>query len=288
MQSEDHPYCCGGERRFRCYEVDTLSADRTQYIRGTGYCTRHAQLAKRFEACSGGLRFNDYREVPVAPTDELFVERGAGLERVLRKGLTAQSTIAVVGSSGNLVGRRLGAAIDAHSIIVRMNNAPTRGYEGDVGSRTDWRLSAECESMSRAWRDGNMQPDELLVFHKRGPWCWEAGAPPHVNVTLSTAFLRYGYSDVANAKGQNGASTGMLAVAMALSLAMSVGAPPISVYGFGACPRCSKYYDCRRISTGEALAVDNAGAHAFGEEALVRKSWGNMQGVLRLVEDACR
>uniref|UniRef100_A0A8C9VQR5 CMP-N-acetylneuraminate-beta-galactosamide-alpha-2,3-sialyltransferase 2 n=3 Tax=Scleropages formosus TaxID=113540 RepID=A0A8C9VQR5_SCLFO len=43
---------------------------------------------------------------------------------------------AVVGNSGNLQGSGYGRAIDGHGFIMRMNLAPTVGYEEDVGSRT--------------------------------------------------------------------------------------------------------------------------------------------------------
>ena len=38
-------------------------------------------------------------------------------------------------------GSNLGAEIDANEIVVRFNNAPTRGYEADVGKKTSFRLT---------------------------------------------------------------------------------------------------------------------------------------------------
>ncbi|XP_051513410.1 CMP-N-acetylneuraminate-beta-galactosamide-alpha-2,3-sialyltransferase 2-like isoform X2 [Myxocyprinus asiaticus] len=43
---------------------------------------------------------------------------------------------AVVGNSGNLRGAGYGPMIDGHDFIMRMNLAPTVGYEEDAGSRT--------------------------------------------------------------------------------------------------------------------------------------------------------
>ncbi|XP_043120282.1 CMP-N-acetylneuraminate-beta-galactosamide-alpha-2,3-sialyltransferase 2 [Puntigrus tetrazona] len=43
---------------------------------------------------------------------------------------------AVVGNSGNLRGAGYGPVIDGHNFIMRMNLAPTVGYEEDAGSRT--------------------------------------------------------------------------------------------------------------------------------------------------------
>ncbi|KAL6100148.1 st3gal1 [Pungitius sinensis] len=45
-------------------------------------------------------------------------------------------TCAVVGNSGNLKGAQYGALIDSFEFVVRMNQAPTAGFEGDVGSKT--------------------------------------------------------------------------------------------------------------------------------------------------------
>uniref|UniRef100_A0A8C2DG98 alpha-N-acetylneuraminyl-2,3-beta-galactosyl-1,3-N-acetylgalactosaminide6-alpha-sialyltransferase n=1 Tax=Cyprinus carpio TaxID=7962 RepID=A0A8C2DG98_CYPCA len=46
----------------------------------------------------------------------------------------------IVSSSGQMLGREAGAEIDQSSCIWRMNSAPTRGFERDVGHRTDLRV----------------------------------------------------------------------------------------------------------------------------------------------------
>ncbi len=45
-------------------------------------------------------------------------------------------TCAIVGNSGNLRGSRYGSAIDAHDVVLRMNDAVVKGYEADVGAKT--------------------------------------------------------------------------------------------------------------------------------------------------------
>ena len=47
---------------------------------------------------------------------------------------------AVVGSSHRLLQEHRGMDIDGHDVIIRMNDAPTRGFERHVGSRTEVRL----------------------------------------------------------------------------------------------------------------------------------------------------
>ncbi|NXA51427.1 SIA7D sialyltransferase, partial [Nothocercus julius] len=47
---------------------------------------------------------------------------------------------ALVSSSGQMLGARLGKAIDSEECVLRMNHAPTRGYEEDVGTRCTLRV----------------------------------------------------------------------------------------------------------------------------------------------------
>ncbi|KAJ7408533.1 Alpha-N-acetylgalactosaminide alpha-2,6-sialyltransferase 3 [Pitangus sulphuratus] len=47
---------------------------------------------------------------------------------------------AVVSNSGQMAGQKVGTEIDKSSCIWRMNNAPTKGYEEDVGKRTTVRV----------------------------------------------------------------------------------------------------------------------------------------------------
>ncbi|XP_058461010.1 beta-galactoside alpha-2,6-sialyltransferase 2 [Malaya genurostris] len=61
--------------------------------------------------------------IPVGP---LFSQRNA--------------SCAVIASAGSLKGSKLGTFIDQHDIVMRFNNAPTRKYEMDVGSKTTVRV----------------------------------------------------------------------------------------------------------------------------------------------------
>ena len=61
--------------------------------------------------------------------DEYFVEKP------LLEGKTFESC-GVVSSSGSLVNAQLGKVIDANEFVIRFNNAPTSGYERDVGTKT--------------------------------------------------------------------------------------------------------------------------------------------------------
>ncbi|XP_053939887.1 alpha-N-acetyl-neuraminyl-2,3-beta-galactosyl-1,3-N-acetyl-galactosaminide alpha-2,6-sialyltransferase [Cuculus canorus] len=76
---------------------------------------------------------------PTAPTVLSFqgysrVPDGKPLERALCR------RCAIVSSSGQMLGSRLGEAIDGHECVLRMNHAPTAGYEEDVGTRSTVRV----------------------------------------------------------------------------------------------------------------------------------------------------
>ncbi|XP_056628349.1 alpha-N-acetylgalactosaminide alpha-2,6-sialyltransferase 5b isoform X2 [Triplophysa dalaica] len=59
---------------------------------------------------------------------------------------------ALVTSSGHMTGSNRGAEIDNTECVIRMNDAPTRGYEHDVGRRTSLRVVAHS-SMQRVLRN---------------------------------------------------------------------------------------------------------------------------------------
>lgn len=50
------------------------------------------------------------------------------------------SQCALVSSSGQMLGAGVGEEIDKTECVIRMNNAPTLGYEKDVGNRTSVRV----------------------------------------------------------------------------------------------------------------------------------------------------
>ncbi|NXM62036.1 SIA7E sialyltransferase, partial [Illadopsis cleaveri] len=61
---------------------------------------------------------------------------------------------ALVTSSGHLLGSRQGDRIDQSECVIRMNDAPTRGYGKDVGNKTSLRVIAHS-SIQRILRNRN-------------------------------------------------------------------------------------------------------------------------------------
>ncbi|XP_076850168.1 CMP-N-acetylneuraminate-beta-galactosamide-alpha-2,3-sialyltransferase 4 isoform X2 [Brachyhypopomus gauderio] len=71
-------------------------------------------------------------------------------------------TCVVIGNGFALKNSSLGIAIDRHDIVIRMNDAPVRGYEQDVGSKTTMRLFYPESASSNP--DLQNDPDTLLVL----------------------------------------------------------------------------------------------------------------------------
>ncbi|KAK3280933.1 glycosyltransferase 29 protein [Cymbomonas tetramitiformis] len=76
---------------------------------------------------------------------------------------------AVVGNSGHLLGSRQGELIDAHDAVIRINYAPTEGFEHDVGSKTTMDLvnkenAGELAKGRHTWRNSI-----LILFESDNP-----------------------------------------------------------------------------------------------------------------------
>lgn len=67
---------------------------------------------------------------------ELFRVVPPGADPRLQRKAAGCRRCAVVGNSGNLRESWYGPHIDSHDLVLRMNKAPTAGFEADVGSKT--------------------------------------------------------------------------------------------------------------------------------------------------------
>lgn len=74
---------------------------------------------------------------------------------------------ALISSSGELRDSGLGSAIDAHKLIIRVNTAPTEGFESWVGSRTDARFVSSPEACSRVLSK-RMVPGAIFLRPRSG------------------------------------------------------------------------------------------------------------------------
>jgi hypothetical protein len=217
-----------------------------------------------------------------------------GLRTLLRR-VRPTTTIAVVGSSGNLLGHAHGAAIDSHELIMRINNAPVAGYELDVGSDTHMRLSY-CPELNQLLAAHLAGPNETILVRNgcSGPEDYAALAQWEANgqvVRMHSEWRDWLLTLVGPGPTDTGAtpleaSSGFVGVALAIAITQHVGAPPPSVYGFGACEACGKYFACDSPRARTEALGQNA-HHPFGrEQDLLRSSW-HVQGLIRFVEAWC-
>ncbi|NXY92599.1 SIA7F sialyltransferase, partial [Alcedo cyanopectus] len=73
----------------------------------------------------------------------------------------------IVTSSSHLLGTRLGTAIDGAECTIRMNDAPTTGYEVDVGNKTTFRVVAHSSLyrvLKRPQEFVNKTPETIFIF----------------------------------------------------------------------------------------------------------------------------
>lgn len=78
--------------------------------------------------------------------------------KFIKPDLILHESVAIVGSSNNVLNRYNGGVIDRFKEVVRFNRAPVKGYEQDVGSRTTLRVVNPhvftCEKFTR-WKTDN-------------------------------------------------------------------------------------------------------------------------------------
>ena len=214
---------------------------------------------------------------------------------------TPVESVAVVGSSGNLRFRGYGALIDSHDVVIRVNGAITRGHELDCGATQAPVVVGFDEGLIDAVQRGTLCRDcgALVIVSASGAHgeFKQARAAHTVKaVGAQAALLTSDWMSRAHASlGNQGRwpSTGFLALTSALVLKRHLGIPRLSVFGYGSCRPCVKYFDCDGSMKAEkgngpmhAERDGKDGSHAFATEARVRALWAS-RGEIELHEDDC-
>ena len=163
---------------------------------------------------------------------------------------------------------------------MRFNEAITKGYEADVGRdfdsgrttgliRTSWELG-----FKEVTEKGLLMPEELVIQNVKNLQADPAfDTKGHPAVRVAASWVRQLKHDLLNDAGSQ-PSTGFVGLAMAVAVARDIGGS-VSVYGFGACRPCGKYFDCdgsNSSHTGmgaEAAGVDSF--HPFAAERRMRQ-----------------
>ena len=183
---------------------------------------------------------------------------------------------AVVGASRNLIGSNYRELIDAHDVVIRMNRAPTVGFESEVGVKTThhvmWpKMIGEAEFDREAFL--LMTPitagteevfdriRDLVADHLR----WEPGRVRLIH----PEFVKYLDDNWLQGEGEY-PSTGFIALMLAVHVCDEV-----DVFGFGATAsgRWDHYYD--------AGPGQDAWFHPAGLEARLRRELEE-KGILKV------
>ena len=192
---------------------------------------------------------------------------------------------ALVGASGSLVNSSLGGRIDSFTSVIRVNRAPTKKWERDVGRRTSVRvMSADELAMMRVYRSHNSKvtleeaarrrPSEMVVVGCHGPFRGRCDTKrllrnihPLLNTYLLSPLIAQRAANRSRVR-QRSPPAGMMALEFALASCTNV-----TVFGF-ATPACASrvpcyhYYSrsCRFKETGMRFRSFSGGFHDFNAQ----------------------
>ncbi|XP_049621544.1 CMP-N-acetylneuraminate-beta-galactosamide-alpha-2,3-sialyltransferase 1 [Suncus etruscus] len=172
----------------------------------------------------------------------LFQVVPGNTDPLLEKRLVDCRRCAVVGNSGNLRNSWYGNQIDDHDFVIRMNKAPTAGFEAHVGSKTTHHLL-----YPESYRELGENVSMILVPFKTLDLEWVVSAtttgtishtyvpvPKKIKVKKEKiliyhpAFIKYVFDSWLQGHGRY-PSTGILSIVFALHICDEV-----DLYGFGA------------------------------------------------------
>uniref|UniRef100_A0A8C8YRM4 CMP-N-acetylneuraminate-beta-galactosamide-alpha-2,3-sialyltransferase 1 n=1 Tax=Prolemur simus TaxID=1328070 RepID=A0A8C8YRM4_PROSS len=160
---------------------------------------------------------------------ELFRIVPGNVDPVLEKRSVGCRRCAVVGNSGNLKESSYGPEIDSHDFVLRMNRAPTAGFEADVGSKTTHHLV-----YPESFRELGENVSMVLVPFKTLDLEWVVipSEPPRCPLPqiliYHPAFIKYVFDNWLQGHGRY-PSTGILSVIFSMHVCDEV-----DLYGFGA------------------------------------------------------
>ena len=159
---------------------------------------------------------------------------------------TKNKSVAVVGNSYSLLNSNYGKEIDSHDIIIRFNFGLTKGYESDVGSRTDLRILGK-NHIFREFKN------ELMIHRYNKDVYKNADKIVHLKECYPnlTGFTDEYYNFINNEFFCGSiCSSGFMGVAMALKLFENV-----SVYGFQNTNEKQHYYPDPEIAKGTIFNI---------------------------------
>ena len=148
---------------------------------------------------------------------------------------------ALVGSGSELSGSNLGSIIDKHDVVVRLNRAPVKGFERDVGSFTTLRYT---NNFNEGYREYDTEAVVASKWCSSGPPCDFYGTLRRLGGkkvhALNPAFVAYARRDTFAADVGHNPSSGFTATLLLLHICSSV-----DIYGFSVFhddPRMKRWY----------------------------------------------
>lgn len=187
----------------------------------------------------------------------------------------AVDSCSVVGNSGNLLGSGYGEKIDVNDWVIRINEAPTEGYEADVGSKTTHHFiqAYSAEKIEASGREFRSDIDTVFVIFTEEQKRWLdahrkttlAGIPDDKLQVLHPAFFHA--VDIGWLAGSS-PSTGILATAFAMRHCKK-----LDVFGFGA--NASGHWD-HYFNPREARPVT---VHSVDRESNIRQCLARSQRI---------
>lgn len=155
---------------------------------------------------------------------------------------------ALVGSGSELSGSNLGSIIDKHDVVVRLNRAPVKGFERDVGSFTTLRYT---NNFNEGYREFNTEAVVASKWCSSGPPCDFYGTLRRLGGkkvhALNPAFVAYARRDTFAAAVGHNPSSGFTATLLLLHVCSSVDIYGLSVFHDD--PRMKRWYYDHEVRT---------------------------------------
>lgn len=214
-------------------------------------------------------------------------------------------TCAVVGSSGNLIKSGYGKQIDSHEIVIRVNRAPIKKWEKDVGKRTSLRIMSMDEyshlkSYPLNWLRNHKTMEnaskniETTLIGCHFPFNGRCNNIRLAQIfgkryegktyLLSTDIVRHASILFKNVR-QKSPTIGMISILVALNICKTIN---LYGFGFGLCKNnCYHYYNCK-YSEAHFFngTISSSGFHDFTAQVTVLNKL-NKRGLFNIHNGYC-
>lgn len=167
-------------------------------------------------------------------------------------------SIAVVGNGPSEVGKGLGAEIDAHDVVIRINNYVTAGYEKDYGRRIDVWMKCGADDVRHEIRDASVKTiiytdDILRMGMARGTVPYVRDEVKHLTVDYFSVWHYWRLALRVCALPTSGA--------LLISRLRKVKGAQVDVYGFSFLQSTEEFVHYAQVASREEQARRLALAH---------------------------